>query len=68
MSFNGTDDGQLPASEINPDTDALNEVIMVVDVRDRGTVGCCYYIARYEKLYFMEDVKFGGMDVVDACK
>ena len=51
----------------NDDIDALNEVIMAVDLRERGTVGCCYYIARDEKLCFMEDVKFGGVDVVDAC-
>ena len=59
---------QPPASEIDPDADALNEVIMAVDVRDRGTVGCSYYVARDEKLYFMEDVKLGGVDVVDACE
>jgi DNA mismatch repair protein MSH5 len=52
----------------DPDgNDALNEVIMAVDLRERNTVGCCYYIARDEKLYFMEDVKLGGVDVVDAC-
>ncbi|KAF2471929.1 uncharacterized protein BDR25DRAFT_366675 [Lindgomyces ingoldianus] len=48
--------------------DSLNEVIMAVDVRERGTVGCCYYVARDEKLYFMEDMKLGGVDVVDALK
>ncbi|KAF2495890.1 hypothetical protein BU16DRAFT_560749 [Lophium mytilinum] len=51
-----------------PDADALNEVMMAVDLRERGTVGCCYYVARDEKLYFMEDVKLGGVDVVDALK
>lgn len=56
----------LTESNLN-DIDALNEVIMAVDLRERGTVGCCYYIARDEKLCFMEDVKFGGVDVVDAC-
>lgn len=40
---------------------------MAVDLRERGTVGCCYYVARDEKFYFMEDVKLGGVDVVDAC-
>ena len=40
---------------------------MAVDIRERGTVGCCYYVAREEKLYFMEDVKLGGVDVIDGC-
>ena len=41
---------------------------MGVNLTDRGTVGCAYYVARTETLYFMEDVKLGGADVVDACK
>ena len=49
------------------DNDALNEVVMALDFRDRGTVGCCYYIAKEEKLYFMDDMKFGGMDVINLC-
>lgn len=48
------------------DLDALNEVIMAVDIRERGTVGCCCYVAREEKLHFMQDVKLGGADVVEA--
>ena len=50
------------------ENDALNEVVMAVDLRDRGTVGCCYYVATEEKLYFMEDVKHGGFDIIDTCK
>lgn len=49
------------------DADALNEVIMAVDLRDKGTIGCCYYVAREEKLYLMDDVKCGGLDVIDTC-
>ncbi|KAF2842516.1 hypothetical protein M501DRAFT_949091 [Patellaria atrata CBS 101060] len=41
---------------------------MAVDLRELGTVGCCYYVAHEEKLYFMEDAKFGGVDVVDSLK
>ena len=50
------------------DDDTLNEIIMAVDVKSRGTVGCAYYIAREQKLYFMEDVKLGGPDIVEACQ
>ena len=49
------------------DADALSEIIMAVDMRDRGTVGCCYYVAREETLYFMDDVKNGGVDIIDTC-
>jgi DNA mismatch repair protein MSH5 len=41
---------------------------MALDMRDRSTVGCCYYVAREEKLYLMEDVQLGGLGVIDACK
>lgn len=54
--------------EEREEDDALNEVVMAVDLRDRGTVGCCYYVAREEKLYLMEDVKHGGLDVIDTRK
>ncbi|KAL9585794.1 MAG: hypothetical protein Q9212_001307 [Teloschistes hypoglaucus] len=42
--------------------DFLNETIMALDLRDRGTVGCAYYIAREEKLHMLEDVKMGGVE------
>ncbi|OBT79203.1 hypothetical protein VF21_01764 [Pseudogymnoascus sp. 05NY08] len=50
------------------DADALNEIIMAVDMRDRGTLGCAYYIAREEKLFLMEDIKLSGLDIVDTLK
>jgi hypothetical protein len=53
-------------AETDDDADTLNEVVMAVDLRDRGTVGCAYYIARDEKLYFMEDAHLGGVETVEA--
>ncbi|KAH7031981.1 muts domain V-domain-containing protein [Macrophomina phaseolina] len=50
------------------DVDVLDEIIMAVDIKDRGTVGCSYYVAREEKLYFMEDAKLGGVEMIDALK
>lgn len=47
--------------------DSLNEIVLAVDVRNRGTVGCAYYVAREQKLHFMEDMKLGGADIVEAC-
>lgn len=57
------DDANVQDSEID---NSLDQVIMAVDMRDKGTVGCCYYVAREEKLYMMDDVKYGGIDVIDA--
>jgi DNA mismatch repair protein MSH5 len=54
--------------ESEDDPEHFNEVIMAVDMRERGTVGCCYYFAREEKLFLMEDLKLGGVDIVDMCK
>lgn len=57
---------QLPGDDFGADLDMALEVVMAVDVTEKGTVGCAYYVARDEKLYFMEDVKPGGPDVVEA--
>lgn len=74
QSQNGTPvpvgDGQDPLhqDEADDDADALNEVILAVDLRERGTVGCAYYVARDEKLYFMEDARLGGVETIEARK
>ena len=61
-SLHPEDDSSINNRE---DDDALDEIVMALDLRERGTIGCCYYVAREEKLYFMDDIKFGGMDVID---
>ena len=38
---------------------------MAVDIKAHGTVGCAYYVAREERLCCMDDVKIGGLEVVD---
>lgn len=48
--------------------DTLNEIIMAVDLSPGATVGCCYYVARDEKMFFMEDIQMGDVDVVDALR
>lgn len=50
------------------DADEMNEIIMAIDMREKGTVGCAYYIAREEKLYLMQDIKMAGLDIVDTLK
>ena len=59
---------EAPPDDFEADIDMQNEVVMAVNLSDRGTVGCVYYVARDEKLYFMEDVRMGGADVIDARK
>lgn len=54
--------------ELEDDLDSFNEVIMAVDMKSRGEIGCTYYVAREETLYFMEEVKSGSVDIVDGCK
>lgn len=49
------------------DDNMLDEIIMAVDLQKRDTVGCCYYVAREETLYFMEDAQCAGSEVLDAC-
>lgn len=58
--------GDLHAEHDDINDDTLSEVIMAVDMTLRGTVGCCYYVAREEKLYFMEDIQIGDVDIVDT--
>ncbi|KAL5397216.1 hypothetical protein PMIN02_002488 [Paraphaeosphaeria minitans] len=48
--------------------DTLSEIIMAIDLQQKDTVGCCYYVAREEKLYFTEDIKLGGLAVIDALR
>ena len=44
------------------------EVIMCVDMRERGTVGCCYYESSTGGLHLVEDIRCGGMEVIDTCQ
>lgn len=57
------DDANVQDSEID---NSLDQVIMAVDMRDKGTVGCCYYVAKEEKLYMMDDIRYSGVEVIDA--
>ena len=46
----------------------MNEIILAIDMKDRGAIGCAYYIAREEKLCLMEDMKMAGLDMVELLK
>jgi DNA mismatch repair protein MSH5 len=62
------DDTSQIAREEPPDVELLSEVIMAVSLTDRGAIGCAYYVAQTETLYFMEDVQMGDAEMVDSCK
>lgn len=46
----------------------LGHVIVAVDIKDQGTVGCAYYVAENETLFLLGDGRFGGMDAIDTCQ
>lgn len=48
--------------------DDLGEVVMAVDIKEKGTVGCCFYISREDRLGILSDVQFGGKTLIDMCK
>jgi DNA mismatch repair protein MSH5 len=66
VSRSRVDQQSLAISEDDND-EMLDNVIMAIDMKERGTVGCAYYVAREERLFCMEDVVCGGKDVVETC-
>lgn len=48
----------------------MNEIIMAIDMKDRGprgsTIGCAYYSILEEALYLLEDVQMAGVDFVET--
>ncbi|EFR01530.1 mismatch repair protein 5 [Nannizzia gypsea CBS 118893] len=65
----------LPQSEITAREERLEDddeepckVVMAIDMKDRGMIGCSYYSALEEKLYVMEDIVHGEPDVIDILK
>jgi DNA mismatch repair protein MSH5 len=58
----------VPQRRARDDGEDIEEhVIMAVDCKDRGTVGCAYYISREERLFCMEDMARGSKDIIDRC-
>lgn len=55
------------AREEQGQNDDNGQVIMAVDFKERGTVGCCYYVAQEEQLRILGDIQLGGKDIIDTC-
>ena len=47
--------------------DELDQVIVAVDMRESGTVGCSYYSAQEEKLYLLGDLRYSSTEIIDSC-
>jgi hypothetical protein len=61
---NVPNEGNRPDVEQDVDED-LDQVVMAVDVKERGTVGCAYYVAQEEKLCLFGDVQSGGGTTIE---
>jgi DNA mismatch repair protein MSH5 len=46
--------------------DSLNEVIMAINMKNNGSVGCAYYVAAEEVLFLLEDVEMAGAEIVET--
>lgn len=64
----GNIDGQGQADDhLSVDNaDALNEVILALDMKQNGNLGCAYYIASEEALFLMEDVSMATVEIVET--
>jgi DNA mismatch repair protein MSH5 len=61
----GPEDGCQNEEQSSSDDD--EQVIMAVDIKERGTVGCCYYVGQEDKLYILCDVQSGGKEAIEMC-
>ncbi|KAE8149295.1 muts domain V-domain-containing protein [Aspergillus avenaceus] len=46
--------------------DDLDQVIVAIDMKESGTVGCSYYLAQEEKLYLLGDMQSSGTEIFDT--
>ncbi|GFN19030.1 MutS family protein MSH5 [Aspergillus tubingensis] len=46
--------------------DEFEQVVVAVDMRDSGTVGCSYYSALEEKLYLLGDLRHSSENIIDS--
>ena len=46
-------------------TEVANEIIMAIDMRNRDTIGCAYFTMVEETLYVLNDIKYGGIEIVE---
>ena len=66
-SLKGSNMSSALPDELDEDHELMNETFMAIDVKERE-IGCCYYTACNETMYFMEGIKMGGPDIIDSRK
>lgn len=44
----------------------MDEIIIAIDMKDNGTVGCAYYVAMDEALFIQEDLPMAGISFVET--
>jgi hypothetical protein len=47
--------------------DELDQIIIAIDMKDAGTVGCAYYSAQEKKLYLLGDIQHSNTEIMDTC-
>lgn len=62
LIYYNSDDG---AGELTEDD--LDLVVVAIDVRDSGTIGCSYYSSQEGTLYLLGDMPSFGSDNIDTC-
>jgi DNA mismatch repair protein MSH5 len=48
--------------------ESQDHVIMALDLKSRGMLGCAYYVAREERLFCMEDSIGSGLESIEQCR
>ena len=59
---NGDDEGDGEG----PDDELLGEVIMAVEMKEHGGIGCAYFSARNQRLYLLEEVALGSLEILES--
>ncbi|OJD26055.1 hypothetical protein ACJ73_02570 [Blastomyces percursus] len=60
--------GNLGQQERDDENAELCQVVMAMDMKERCSVGCCYYVAAEQKLYLLEDITSGGLEAIETLK
>ncbi|PWY89766.1 DNA mismatch repair protein Msh5 [Aspergillus heteromorphus CBS 117.55] len=46
--------------------DELEQVVVAIDMKESGTVGCSYYSAQEEKLYLLGDLRYSRAETIES--
>lgn len=65
-TFQAESQAEAEASRISSEDD-IGHVIVAIDMKDHGTVGCAYYSAEQERMYFLGDSRSGEFETIEAC-